>query len=98
MQWVNIVAQGFLLGGLYALYGTGLSLIFGVMRLVNLMHGDMIVAAAYLALLAGRFAGLSPFVSLALVVPAMFGLGVLVQRGLINATLGKGVLPPLIIT
>ena len=98
MQWVNILAQGILLGGLYALYGTGLSLIFGVMRLVNLTHGDMIMVAAYLALLAGQFLGLSPWLSLLLVVPALFVIGVLLQRGLLNATLGKGVLPPLIIT
>ncbi len=98
MQWVNIVAQGVLLGGLYALYGTGLSLIFGVMRLVNLAHGDMIVVAAYLVLLAGQFLGLSPWLSLLLVVPALFVIGVLLQRGLINAAVGKGVLPPLMIT
>ena len=98
MQWVNIVAQGILLGGLYALYGTGLSFIFGVMRLVNLAHGDMIVVAAYLVLLAGQFLGLSPWLSLLLVVPALFVIGVLLQRGLINAAVGKGVLPPLMIT
>ncbi|MBI5293160.1 MAG: branched-chain amino acid ABC transporter permease [Chloroflexi bacterium] len=98
MQWVNIIAQGILLGGLYALYGTGLSLIFGVMRLVNLTHGDLIVAAAYLALLAGRFLGLSPWLSLLLVVPLFFLLGILLQRGLLNRALGRGVLPPLIIT
>lgn len=98
MQWVNIVAQGILLGGLYALYGTGLSFIFGVMRLVNLAHGDMIVVAAYLALLAGQTIGVPPWLSLLLVVPALFVIGVLLQRGLINATIGRGVLPPLIIT
>lgn len=98
MQWVNIIAQGILLGGLYALYGTGLSLIFGVMRLVNLAHGDMIVVAAYLALLAGQSLGLSPWLSLLLAVPALFGIGVLLQRGLLNATVGKSVLPPLITT
>lgn len=98
MQWVNVLAQGILLGGLYALYGTGLSLIFGVMRLVNLTHGDLMVVAAYLALLAGQLLGLSPWLSLLLVVPALFVIGVVLQRGLLNATLGKGVLPPLIIT
>ncbi len=98
MQWVNIIAQGILLGGLYALYGTGLSLIFGVMRLVNLAHGDMIVVAAYLALLAGQLLGLSPGLSLLLVVPALFVIGVALQRGLLNSTLGKGVLPPLLTT
>lgn len=98
MEWVNIIAQGILLGGLYALYGAGLSLIFGVMRLVNLMHGDMIVVAAYLALLAGQWFGLSPWMSLLIVVPAMFIIGFLLQRGLLNPTLGKGVLPPLLLT
>lgn len=98
MQWVNILAQGILLGGLYALYGTGLSLIFGVMRLVNLAHGDFIVLAAYLALLAGQILGLPPLVSLAVVVPVLFGFGILLQSRMLNATLGKGVLPPLLIT
>lgn len=98
MHWANILAQGILLGGLYTLYGTGLSLIFGVMRLVNLSHGDMIVVGAYLALVAGQVLGLSPWVSLLVIVPALFLLGVILQRGLLNATLGRGVLPPLIIT
>ena len=98
MQWINTIAQGILLGGLYALYGTGLSLIFGVMRLVNLAHGDFIVVAAYLSLVAIQAFGISPFVSLLLVIPLMFGLGLLLQRSLLNRTLGKGIMPPLLIT
>lgn len=98
MQWINTLAQGILLGSLYALYGAGLSLIFGVMRLVNLAHGDFIVVAAYLALVATQVLGLSPFVSLLLVIPFMFGLGLLLQRGVLNRTLGKGLMPPLLIT
>jgi branched-chain amino acid transport system permease protein len=98
MQWVNTLAQGILLGGLYALYGTGLSLIFGVMRLVNLAHGDFIVVAAYVALVASQALGLSPLASLAVVAPAMFALGVALQRGLLNRTLGRGLMPPLLIT
>ena len=50
MDWVNAIVQGVLLGGLYALFAAGLSLIFGVMRLVNIAHGDLIVLAAYLGL------------------------------------------------
>jgi len=69
-----------------------------VMRLVNLTHGDMIVVAAYLALLAGQWLGLSPWLSLLIIVPAMFVIGFLLQRGLLNPTLGKGVLPPLLLT
>lgn len=98
MQWINTIVQGILLGGLYALYGTGLSLIFGVMRLVNLAHGDFIVVAAYLALLTTQIMGVSPFVTLPLVIPAMFFLGLLLQRGVLNRTLGKGLMPPLLVT
>jgi branched-chain amino acid transport system permease protein len=50
MQWANIILQGVLVGGLYAMFATGLALIFGVMRLVNIAHGDLIVFAAYVAL------------------------------------------------
>jgi branched-chain amino acid transport system permease protein len=98
MQWVNIVAQGILLGGLYALYGTGLSLIFGVMRLVNLAHGDFIVVAAFLALVATQALDISPFLSLVLLVPLMFVLGFGLQWAVLNRTLGKGLMPPLLIT
>lgn len=98
MQLVNTIIQGILLGGLYALYGTGLSLIFGVMRVVNLAHGDFIVAAAFLALALVQWFGLSPFVALLLVMPAFFILGMLIQQGIINRTLGKGIMPPLLIT
>lgn len=98
MQWINIAVQGILLGGLYALYGTGLSLIFGVMRMVNLAHGDFVVVAAYLALVITSMLGLPIFVSLALVAVLMFGLGYLLQRGVLNRTLDKGLMPPLLIT
>ena len=50
MDWLNVIIQGVLVGGLYAMFAAGLSLIFGVMRLVNIAHGDLIVLAAYLAL------------------------------------------------
>jgi branched-chain amino acid transport system permease protein len=50
MNWVNAIVQGILLGGLYALFACGLSLLFGVVRVVNLAHGDFAVLAAYLAL------------------------------------------------
>ena len=51
MQWLNVILQGVLIGGLYAMFAAGLSLIFGVMRLVNIAHGDLIVLAAYVALM-----------------------------------------------
>ena len=98
MQWINTIVQGILLGGLYALYGTGLSLIFGVMRIVNLAHGDFIMLGAFLSLLATMILGVPPLVSLIIVVPVMFGVGFLLQRGILNATIGKGLMPPLVIT
>lgn len=75
MDWANAILQGTLLGGLYALFAAGLSLIFGVMRLVNIAHGDLIVLAAYLGLTASTALGLHPLVALVLVVPAMFAIG-----------------------
>ena len=98
MDWVNAVVQGALLGGLYALFAAGLSLMFGIMRLINIAHGDLIVLAAYLALLAVRFLGLDPFLCLLVVTPLMFAFGYGLQRGLLNATLGPDILPPLLVT
>ncbi|MGH7075603.1 MAG: branched-chain amino acid ABC transporter permease [Stellaceae bacterium] len=98
MEWVNIIIQGALIGGLYALFAAGLSLMFGVMRLVNIAHGDLIVLAAYIALVVVDTIGLSPFMSLIIVVPAMFVLGYVLQRGILNFTLGGDILPPLLVT
>jgi branched-chain amino acid transport system permease protein len=98
MGWLDTVIQGVLLGGLYALYATGLSLIFGVMRLVNLAHGDLIVAAAFLILSLGLYLGLDPVVGLALALPIMFLIGYGLQVLLFNRTLGSDILPPLLIT
>src|SRR5713101_6993968 len=98
MDWVNAVVQGVLLGGLYALFATGLSLVFGIMRVVNLAHGDFIILAAFLAVALVNLTGLNPFLALALVAPVMFGLGYVVQRALLSRTLDRGVLPPLLVT
>ena len=98
MQAVNVVVQGVLLGGLYALFATGLSLTFGIMRLVNLAHGDFIVLAAFVALAAGQAIGLPPVASLAVVIPVMAALGYVLQRGLLNRTLGMDMLRPLLVT
>ena len=98
MQWTNVIVQGILVGGLYALFAAGLSLIFGVMRLVNIAHGDLIVLAAFLALVIMQITGLSAIPSLMLVVPLMAALGYALQRGLLNFTIGKDILPPLLVT
>ncbi len=98
MIWVNIIIQGILVGGLYALFAAGLSLIFGVMRLVNIAHGDLIVAAAFLAWSVVQATGLNPLVSLIVVVPIAMAFGYALQRGILNRTLGKDILPPLLVT
>ena len=98
MQWFNIILQGVLIGGLYAMFAAGLSLIFGVMRLVNIAHGDLIVLAAYIALMVTQGLEVSPLASLLLVVPAMAIIGYALQRGLLNRTLGDDLLPPLLVT
>ena len=95
IEWVNALVQGILLGGLYALFAAGLSLIFGVMRLVNIAHGDLIVLAAYLGLSTTIMLGVHPFVALMIVMPVMAGVGYVLQRGLLNQTLGDDILPPL---
>ena len=98
MEWINAILQGTLLGGLYALFAAGLSLIFGVMRLVNIAHGDLIVLAAYFGLTTSVALGMHPFAALVLVAPVMAGLGYLLQRFVLNRTLGDDILPPLLVT
>jgi branched-chain amino acid transport system permease protein len=98
MEWLNAVVQGVLLGGLYALLATGLSLVFGVMRLVNLAHGDLGILAAFCALVVAEATGVNALGTLVVVVPLMMAVGYVLQRGLLNRTLEGGVLPPLLVT
>lgn len=98
MNWVDAILQGTLLGGQYALFAAGLSLIFGVMRLVNIAHGDLIILAAYIALVCVEVLGLHPLLSLLVVCPLMFGIGYCLQKMILNKTLGDDILPPLLVT
>jgi len=98
MGWVDTVLQGLLLGGLYALFATGLSLIFGVMRIVNLAHGDFSILAAFGAVALVDALGWNPLLALAAVVPAMALAGWLLQRVVLNRLLGQGILPPVLVT
>ena len=98
MDWLNAIVQGLLLGGLYALLATGLSLMFGVMRLVNLAQGDLTILSAFLALALIEATGVGPVVALIVIVPVMMIGGYLLQRGLLNRTLDGGVLPPILVT
>jgi len=98
MDWINALTQGVLLGGLYALFAAGLSLIFGVMRLVNIAHGDMIVLAAYIGLSVTLFLGIHPLAALPVVIVIMAIIGYLLQRLFLNQTIGGDILPPLLVT
>lgn len=98
MMLIDTLAQGLLLGGLYALFAAGLSLVFGIMRLVNLAHGDLIILAAYLILTVATVTGLHPFIAVLIAAPLMFAVGWLLQTHLLNRVLGADILPPLLVT
>lgn len=98
MIWIDTIVQGILLGGLYALFAAGLSLVFGIMRLVNLAHGDLIVMAAYLILVLVTLLGIDPFLAALIAAPVLFGIGWLLQMHVLNRTLGPDILPPLLVT
>jgi branched-chain amino acid transport system permease protein len=98
MIWLDVFIQGILLGGLYALFAAGLSLVFGIMRLVNLAHGDLIVFAAFAILLITATLGLSPFLAALIAAPLMFATGWALQRFVLNRVLGRDILPPLLVT
>ncbi len=96
--FIDTVLAGILLGGIYALFALGLSLIFGIMRLVNLAHGDLILLAAYLVLTVTTALGVPLAVATVLVIAAMFALGFILQRLVLERLLGDDILPPLLVT
>ncbi|HWL00946.1 MAG TPA: branched-chain amino acid ABC transporter permease [Microbacteriaceae bacterium] len=95
---LGVIVAGLLTGGLYATIGLGLSLVFGVMKLVNLAHGELIVVGAYASSLVVTWLGLDPFLSLVLVVPVLAALAYPVQRYLLTGLLRRGLEPPLVAT
>ena len=98
MSGFDTIIEGVLLGGVYALFALGLSLIFGIMRLVNLAHGDLILLAAYLVFSATTVLGLPLAAATLLVVAMMFVLGFVLQRLVLERVLGDDILPPLLVT
>lgn len=98
MNWLDTIVQGILLGGLYALFAAGLSLVFGIMRLVNLAHGDLIVMAAFLILFLVTALGLNPFAAALVAAPLMFAVGWGLQYFVLNRTLGDDILSSLLVT
>lgn len=98
LGYITLFANGILLGGLYSLFAVGLSLIFGVMRLVNIAHGDLIIFTAYALWVGTEYLHLSPLLSFLLIVPFLFVMGYGLQRGLLNRIQGSDILPPLLVT
>jgi branched-chain amino acid transport system permease protein len=95
---LDAVVQGMMLGAIYTLFALGLSLMFGVMRLVNTAHGDFVILAAFLSIAVTSTSGLSPFASLAITVPLCFALGYGLQRGILNPLIGRDALPSIVVT
>ena len=98
MILIDTILQGVMLGGLYALFALGLSLTFGVMRLVNLAHGDLILLGAYIILTLSGSLYLPPLIAALAALPVMFVVGWALQRYVLNRTLQEDILPPLIVT
>jgi branched-chain amino acid transport system permease protein len=98
MIWIETLLNGLMLGGLYALFGLGLSLIFGVMRIANIAHGELVIAGAFLSFTIAGSLPMPLWLLLPLVATLMFGVGYALQAGLINRVLGGDPLRPLLLT
>jgi branched-chain amino acid transport system permease protein len=98
VTWVNVIVQGILLGGLYALFAAGLSLTFGVMRLVNLAHGDLSILAAFFCFSVADDLSINPLLALVIVLPVAFVFGFLLQRVVIEHVPRFDVLPAIVVT
>jgi branched-chain amino acid transport system permease protein len=98
MAWVNAIIQGLLTGGLYALFACGLSLLFGVMKVVNLAHGDLAVVAGYIGVGIIAVTHVPVLWSIPIVVVLMAVLGYILQRSLLQAAISRGELTTLIVT
>lgn len=95
---IDPIVSGILLGGLYAIIGIGLSMIFGIMRQVNLAHGELMILSSYLSLVCLQLIGLHPLLTLFLVLPAMFFFGYLIQTLFFNRVMHKGLEPFLMVS
>jgi branched-chain amino acid transport system permease protein len=91
------ILNGILLGGLYAVIALGMTTMFGIVKLVNLAHGDLMILSSYLSFVMISWLGINPFLSLLVVAPVMFLVGFLIQRFLLNRVLGKEMEPPLLV-
>ncbi len=94
---IQPVLNGILLGCIYAAVGVGLSMIFGIVRMVNLAHGDLMILSSYIILVVTGVFGINPYVSLMVALPLMFAVGYTIQKYILNRVLGIGMEPPLIV-
>ena len=97
-NYLELMLNGLMLGSLYALFALGLSLSLGVMKMINLAHGDLIVLGAYVASVCATATGMPILTTLVVVLPLMFVLGWLLQKGLLNRVVGSHPLAPLLVT
>src|SRR5512146_2734227 len=86
--FLQSVLSGFLVGGVYALIGIGLTIVFGVMRVINFAHGELLMIGMYLCYYVFKLLGIDPFLSIVIVIPLMFLFGVFLQRAFIQRVLG----------
>jgi branched-chain amino acid transport system permease protein len=98
MDWINSIIQGVLLGGYYSLIACGLAFMFQVMGVINLAHGTLAVVAGFAIWVLCEHIGISPFVALVAILPAMAAVGWVLQRGILDRSARAGQLVPLLAT
>lgn len=98
MYALQVIVNGILLGGIYALLGVGMTMIFGIVKLTNLAHGEFVIMGAYASTLIARYLGVDPLLTLIITIPFMFIIGMVLQSGLINRVMLKGAEPALLVT
>lgn len=102
LQWLadltTVILNGIMQGGVYAMFAVGLTLIFGVMRIINVAHGELVMLGAYLTWMFFFYVGIDPLLALFLTLPIAFCIGLLIQKLLLNAVVGGPELTPLLIT
>ena len=98
MQVLQVIINGILLGGIYALLGVGMTMMFGIVKLTNLAHGEFIIIGAYLSTVLANAIGVDPILTIIITVPIMFLVGMGLQSGLINRVMKIGSEPALLVT
>src|SRR5271157_856353 len=98
MLYVQVLVNGLLLGGLYACIAVGFSLVWGVLNVINILHGSFIVLGSYLAYFCYVHLGIHPFVATVIAGAALYGLGYVLQAGIINRVIAAPVLITLTLT